>query len=234
MSNINFVPDDYVEQRESSRANIMCLVLFAVIMGGIGATFTMIKMRQKAVSNEMTILNQKMQAAQQQIVQLDQITQKRKSMMKTALMTAELIEPVPKSVILACLTNNMPGSVSLVQLDVKGEEITSTVAAPAGSSQYAKASADAAAKDQPVVHKTTIKTLIGLQGIAPSDIDVANYIATLTDSMLLVNIGLVESAEYEIEGVKFRKFKLTAELRDGVQLTKEDVDFIRNKRNQAI
>ena len=28
MSNINFVPDDYVQSNESRRANLMCLVLF--------------------------------------------------------------------------------------------------------------------------------------------------------------------------------------------------------------
>jgi len=36
MSNINFVPDDYVQGNESRRANLMCLVLFSVVMAVLG------------------------------------------------------------------------------------------------------------------------------------------------------------------------------------------------------
>jgi hypothetical protein len=48
MSNINFVPDDYVQSNESRRANLMCLVLFSVVMAALGGSFFTIKIRQKA------------------------------------------------------------------------------------------------------------------------------------------------------------------------------------------
>ena len=36
MLNINFVPDDYVQSNVSRRTNLMYLVLFSVVMAGLG------------------------------------------------------------------------------------------------------------------------------------------------------------------------------------------------------
>ena len=51
MLNINFVPDDYVQKRESMRANVMYLILFLIVMIGLGGTFMVLKVRQKAIGN---------------------------------------------------------------------------------------------------------------------------------------------------------------------------------------
>ena len=119
MGAINFVPNDYVEQRQSSRANFLYLMLLTAMLGAIGITFGFIKMRQRAVQGELTQLNTRMSAANQQIAQLEELKAKSKTMMKTMVMTAELLEPVPRSVLLASLTNNLPSGVSLTDLDLK-------------------------------------------------------------------------------------------------------------------
>ena len=36
MATINFVPDDYIEQRQSSRANLLYLMLLTAMLGAIG------------------------------------------------------------------------------------------------------------------------------------------------------------------------------------------------------
>ena len=35
MSNMSFLPDDYVEQRIERRTNVICLLLFVVVAAGI-------------------------------------------------------------------------------------------------------------------------------------------------------------------------------------------------------
>ena len=116
MVNIDFVPDDYLQERESSKANFLYLVLLGSLLGAIVVTFSVIKIRQTAVEAELRAVSLKMTAAKEQIRQLEELQGKRKEMMKTALMTAELLEPVPRSVLLACLTNKMPAGVSLLKL----------------------------------------------------------------------------------------------------------------------
>ena len=52
--------------------------------------------------------------------------------------TAELIEPVPRSVLLASLTNNLPAGVSLLRLNVVQKESKLSTAKPAKKYQKAR------------------------------------------------------------------------------------------------
>ena len=118
MLNINFVPEDYIQNNECRRTNFLYLVLFVVVMAGLGGAFFTIKVRQRTLDSEEKLANSKMSEAQESIKQFEELQDKRRSMMKIALATAELIEPVPRSVLLACLTNKLPGGVSLLTIYV--------------------------------------------------------------------------------------------------------------------
>ena len=238
MSTINFVPNDYVEQRQSSRANFLYLMLLTAMLGAIGITFGFIKMRQRSVEAELIGLNARMTAANQQIAQLEELKSKSKTMMKTMVMTAELLEPIPRSVLLASLTNNLPSGVSLVELDVQTKETkiappkkAKVDAAKAKGSQYSKKSGTANA--EPERPEIKIETNLEMKGIAPSDIQVASYIARLSSSILLDQVELVDSREHEIEGIQFREFRLKAQLKPNLTLTKEDINKIRGKSDEA-
>ena len=236
MSNINFVPDDYVQSNESRRANLMCLVLFSVVMAALGGSFVTIKMRQKACSAEESLVNAKMARMQESIQKFEELQTRRKEMMKTALTTAELLEPIPRSVLLASLTNNLPAGASLVDLTVIQKDPTGgkTNRRRSSSNKYSKSKAqesDAAGKLSP---EQRLETHMEIQGMAPSDLQVAEYIERLGNSILLENIALVESAEKVIDGTSFRHFKLTADLARQVHLTKEDIDEIRSKAENSV
>jgi len=232
MSNLDFVPDDYVQQRESGRANFMYLVLFAALMGAIGATFSIIKIRQKLVSNELAVVNEQMLAAREQIIQLEEFKAKSKAIMKTAVMTAELLEPVPRSIIIACLTNNLPSGVSLLEFKLEQKKVRQTPAKRPASSQY-KVAAGSSAK--PAVEKPVQpETLITISGIAPSNIEVAGYISKLSGSVLMANVALVEAKEHTAEEGKFQEFKLQMTLKTNVMLTKKDVENIRQKHEKML
>jgi len=90
MNKINFVPDDYIQQRESNRANLMYMGLLMAVLFGMALTFTAIKMRQSAVKSELAALDERLEKAQEQIVLLDTLQAKGRAMMKKALITAEL------------------------------------------------------------------------------------------------------------------------------------------------
>ena len=120
---INFVPDDYVQQRRATRANVLYLMLLVAMLGAIGITFGFIKIRQRDVQAKVAQLNDRMAKAQQQIDQLEELKTKSKTMMTTMVMTAELLEPVPRSIILASLTNNLPSGVSLLDFALEEKEI---------------------------------------------------------------------------------------------------------------
>lgn len=233
MATINFVPDDYVQQRQASRANVLYLMLLLAMLGAIGITFGFIKMRQRAVQAELAQLNERMTKAHQQIAQLDELKAKRNNMMKTMVMTAELLEPVPRSIILASLTNNLPSGVSLLEfkLEEKETQIVRSAARQSSGSQYKNKSATANAPAEP---QKIISTNLQIKGIAPSDIQVAGFISRLNDAILFDQVSLVESKEVEVEKIKYREFHLKAVIKPDLALTKEDIDNIRQEREQVI
>ena len=234
MATINFVPDDYVQQRRASRANVLYLMLLMAMLGAIGITFGFIKMRQRTVQAELAQLNEQMSQAQQQIAQLEELKVKSKEMMKTMVMTAELLEPVPRSIILASLTNNLPSGVSLLDFELQEKEtkvVKPAAKKTAGGSQYQKKTA---AATQPAVPDKIVETSLQIKGIAPSDIQVAGFIARLSGSILFDKVSLVESKEIDVENVKYREFRLKAMIKPDLALTKDDIDGIRTKREQTI
>ncbi|MHC4130496.1 MAG: PilN domain-containing protein [Planctomycetota bacterium] len=247
MLNINFVPDDYIQGSESHRTNFLYLILFAIVMAGLSGVFLTIKMRQRALNAKETEVNEKMSKAQESIAQLEELQTKRKTMMKTALTTSELIEPVPKSVLLACLTNNLPPGASLLELKVVQKEPANQryKRQTANKYQSAKGSNSATNNDnQEISREKLLETNIDIQGIAPSDFDVATYIERLTESKMMDNVALVESKEHKKRSVSssqqeentdpvLRHFKLTSTLTKGVHLSKEDINKIRKAYEQS-
>ncbi|MHC4638707.1 MAG: PilN domain-containing protein [Planctomycetota bacterium] len=241
MQNIDFVPDDYVQSSESRRTNVMYIVLFTIVMAGLIGSFLTIKVRQKAVIAKGRLVNEKFTQAQEAIKQFEELQARRQKMMETALTTAELLEPIPRSVLLASITNNLPPGVSLLKLKVVQKEskpVSNTIKnnmAKKMESKYdaakAKKEADKLAEE---IQKIFTVINIEIEGIAPTDLQVASFIKSLTISSLLENVALIESKELKIKETTFRQFKLAASMKKNVHLTPEDVSEIRTRAEKTI
>jgi Tfp pilus assembly protein PilN len=224
MDRIDFMPEDYVQRKESHRANFFYLALVGIIAAAMLGTFTVLKVRQKAVEGENKAVDKRMAVAQQSIKQLEDLQNRRQEMMKTALFAAELIEPVPRSAILALLTNALPDEVSLVRVRIVQKKLQQMPAAVKSSNQYeaTKMAAERKTPGQDYI------TELEMEGLAASDIGVADYIASLSGAKLLENVCLVHSMQKELNGTTYRQFKLTAQLCSSLTMTNEDVDKISN------
>ncbi len=246
MVNINFVPDDYTQNNESRRTNLIYLVLFAVVMTALGGSFVSIKIRQRACRTSEELVNARMTEIQEAIKQFEELQTKKREMMKTALTTAELLEPVPRSILLASLTNNLPQGVSLSEVSMIQKQSKQNTAA-AKTSKYQAAQAQKTASqsngsqqagqsqsNEPENPEKLLETHINIGGIAPSDLQVASYIKQLSNSSLLDNVALIESKEYKLHDETVRQFKLSAMLRKNTHLTKEDIEGIKSKAENTV
>jgi len=230
MLNINFVPEDYIQSNKSQKINLVCLVLLLLVMAGLGGSFLSIKIRQHAIDVQEKVVNEKMAQAKERITQFEEFQRKRKEIMKTALTTTELLEPVPRSVLLASLTNKLPGGVSLVSLKLIQKEPKNVQQSPKAGNKYAQEQAKKNAANEVKPSKEQLmETYISIEGIAPTDLQVASYIRNLSNSTLLDNVAMVESKEFKNKELTFRLFKLTAMLKRDVQVTKNDINKIRGK-----
>lgn len=230
MANINFVPEDYVQNNESRRTNMIYLLLFAVVMIALCISFMTIKIRQRACVVKEQMVNTKMTKIKDAIQRFEELQAKRGEMMRTALTTSELLEQVPRSVLLASLTNNLPQGVSLIKLNLVQKENKQNTQAAQTSKYKAKQAQKAGADNSPASGERLLDTNIDIEGMAPSDLQVAEYIERLSNSSILENVSLVESKEDKVdEGTILRRFKLTAMLQKEVHLTSDDVRQIREE-----
>jgi Tfp pilus assembly protein PilN len=235
MLNINLVPDDYIQNNEARRINIMCLVLFVPVVVVLAGLLAFIRIQQRVLVAREKLIDTKMERAHEAIMEFEQLQEKRDAVWKRAMATAELLEPVSRSVLLASLINNLPPGVSFLQLSAVQKEppnprSQATQAAETKTNKYEKERAKKAAAAVPArSQEKLLRMHIDIEGIAPSDLEVAAYIERLSGSKLLENVTLVESKEFEAEDTKFRHFRLTAMLKRDIHLADEDIDKIRTK-----
>ncbi len=222
MLKINFIPEDYVLSSQIRRTNLISLVLFLLVMAVLGGSFVSIKVKQRVLDERERMVNEKMARTKQAIEQFEQLQEKRKAMMKTAWTIADLLESVPRSLLLASLTNNLPAGVSLHQLklvqkkpkDLAAGQRVGVSTAVGGMADAVKYQAVQAQNSlgQKASPEKLLETHIDIEGVAGSDLQVAAYIERLTGSSLLDNVTLVESKEQKVKNVTLRQFKLRAML----------------------
>ncbi len=225
MSNINFVPDDYVQATELRRTNYIYLFLFILLMAALVGTFGIIKVRQRAILAKEEVVNQQIEEVQAAIQQFEQLQQRKRDMMQTAQTAMQLPDPVPRSILLACLTNNLPSGVTFLDLKVAQQNSQGARSRATTHSRHRQDSEEDAASEsgRPVPAQTSMI----IEGVAPSDLQVASYIERLNREELLTDVSLIESKKYDINEMTFRRFRLTARLDTSVNLTEEQISRIR-------
>jgi Tfp pilus assembly protein PilN len=214
------------------RLNLIYIFLFVVVMVALSGSFFTIKYRKKILNDREKVVDNELAQRKEEMKKVQQLQDRRNQMWGRALITAELIEPVSRSLLLASLTNNLPNGVSLLKLNLiqKESKGPSRVGGSTAATKYQSLKDSVAkASDETQSLERGLQTHIDIEGIAPSDLEVASYIERLGDSMLINNVALVESREFETKNSKskssnkFRHFKLTAMLNNNVELTSEDI-----------
>ena len=210
---LSFLPDDYLETKRQRRTNVVCAVLFLGIMAGIGTSFSMIEKSLRRVEKQHQEVARQYAEAAKSIEQVKQMQDKQRKMGQQAELAASLLEKVPRSFLLAEMTNAMPAGVSL--MDVKLEsKIRTAGAGGGGKSQFEMKKAamesgsgkgkGAAPAPQAKVYDVSLKVF----GVADNDVQVAQFMAKLNTSHLLQDVNLVISDEFVVGETKMRKFEI--------------------------
>jgi Tfp pilus assembly protein PilN len=149
--------------------------------------------------------------------------EKQKRMARQAELTASLLEKVPRSFILAEITNNMPAGLSLLDLNLESKERPKPVApnAPKTAYELQKAAREGQKNPNAQPQQPEPKLYdIGLKitGIAITDVQVAQFLKNLSTSKLLREVNLLVSEEYTQGDDKLRKFQIEMALDRGAEV----------------
>jgi Tfp pilus assembly protein PilN len=209
----SFLPEDYVRDARERRSGLFALALFVVVMGAVFSAFLVTNRQWAAVRAAQVSINDETEKAAKEINEMKRLEAMRAQMVEKAELARGLIEPVPRSVLLACLVNTMPSNLSLLEFEMKSEEIKSAKQTGAQAKEAAKArrmtkpaaQPDAPAKPEPIRRRVNIL----VTGVAPDDLDVSRWMGALARLPFLSGIRLEVSEEKEIRGMNLRQFKIS-------------------------
>jgi len=240
MKKLDFLPEDYVEKKAQQRANVICLCLFLVVLAAVGCGFAITEKRQGQIDSRAEDVSQQMRKASESLKQLDVLEGKRNEMMKKAAISASLMELVPRSLLLATTTNDLPAGVSLTEFKLVSKNAKTQASASKGRttrSRNKKSRRDTSTKenkDEQTIEPVKWETTIEIIGISPTNKEVAGLIGNLNKSMLFAVVNLIYTEEHEVQEETVRKFKLEVIMDPEARASEEDVQMARKKFIQGM
>ncbi len=227
MSTINLLPEDYIQRRSQHRTNVVCMILLAVVVAGVGAATAVSESNTRNTQQIRDQVNASYEQAATLLAQLRNLEAQKRKKIKKAKATAALLERVPRSYLLAVLTQALPKNASLteVKLDPKRKILGQNSKLVKKSSKFAAAKGKK--KQAPVPQ---IVVTVEVTGLAATDVEVARFLANLLRNPLLTNVDLGYSQEKvlrarqkDLPDLNVREFQVTMELRENVDV----IDLIR-------
>jgi Tfp pilus assembly protein PilN len=215
LSKKSFLPEDYVRDARERRSGIFALALFVIVMGAVFSAFLVTNRQWAAVRAAQTSINDETEKAAKEIAEMKRLEAMRAQMVEKAELARGLIEPIPRSVLLACLVNTMPPDLSLLEFEMKSEELKSNKQSGAQAKDAAKArrmtkSKEPEAPAKPEAVRRRVNVL--LTGVAPDDLDVSRWMGALNNLPFLSSIHLEVSEEKELRGQRMRQFKISMKI----------------------
>jgi Tfp pilus assembly protein PilN len=223
----SFLPEDYVAQAAERRTTLASLVLFGVVMSAVFGAFLVTNRQWTQVRQEQIRIHGETEKAAVDIRKMQELEKSRQQMVDKAELAMTLIEPVPRSTLLALVVNSMPERLSLLEFDLKSEEIKKPKKSdkdkpadgkPAAASApkvagrgKTKAEAEAAKgteKEEPKVEPTRFLIGINMTGVAPTDLDVSRFMNALAAIPVFRGVRLEATEEKEIDGMTLRQFRI--------------------------
>lgn len=219
MPHSSFLPEDYLAQRAERRTSILSLTLFIVVMTAVVGAFLVTNRQWSRVKVEQQEINIHYTEAAKRISELEELERQKQQLVERAEVAAALVERVPRSILLAELINRMPDAVSLQEFDLKSEKqkirsvpvaATKVKSITSSSKSNARKPTKADEAEERKIEVPTYQVAIEMEGIAPSNQHVAEYLTNLGACSLLRDVELRFSKETKVEDTSVRVFRIRA------------------------
>lgn len=217
--NASFLPEDYVEKRAQRRTNFFNITLFLIVMGGIVGAFIVNDRQHGDVRALQASVNQQFADAAKRLEQLDELQGRKTEMLRKAEVSSVLVERVPRSLLLSELINNMPSTLSLVEFKLETKVVQNSRRAVTALDKAKAASrfAKTNGAGQPDIKPTEIT--INLTGVAPTDMEVSQFMSALSKNPLVQDLNLAYSLETKIQDQLMRRFRIDLVIEQDLDLT---------------
>jgi len=228
--NMDFLPEDYFAKKAQRRTNGICLTLFVLVVAAVAAGFAVTEQRQRSVDQQAACVSAEMNEARGALEKLESLEKTKKQMMVKARLIASLLEPVPRSLVLATVTNKLPEGVTLTGHKLETKELKPEAPKVTGKKgKQAKKTSRSRKKAAPAERSginRRFQATVELIGVAETDRQVAKYMENLSRSALLTHLNLSFSKEYGHDDRSMREFKLTGVLKQDIRASEKELELL--------
>lgn len=214
----SFLPEDFVAETRVRRTGIVAAVLFPVMIVAVFAAFLVTNRQWAEVRAAQTLVDEETERAAREIAEMKSLERIRAQMNAKADLARELLEPVPRSVLIGVLVNTMPANVALTSLEMRTEAIRPPKPDPrqdAKNAAKARATAAADAKSrkgaaaaEPAREPMRRRTHVALHGLAPSLLEVGRWMTALEHIPVFAAVRLELMEERVVDGRSLSEFHI--------------------------
>lgn len=238
----SFLPEDFVVETRERRTGLLAVVLFPIMILAVFAAFLVTNRQWTEVRAAQASVDQETERVAREISEMKSLEKIRAQMDAKAELARGLLEPVPRSVLLAVLTNTMPSNVALTSFELRTEQIKpakvdpksdpkadpkSRSARPAAGKPRSGAAAAPDANPEPIRRRTHIVLL----GLAPSLLEVGRWMTALERVPVFAAVRLELMEEKALDGVKLSEFRIAIRIEPEADLRAwDELDTFREGR----
>ncbi|MBI1191069.1 MAG: hypothetical protein GC200_10365 [Tepidisphaera sp.] len=220
----SFLPEDYVAGKMETRANILVLTLFAIVLGSVLGAFVVTNKSVSALNARKERVNAAIKQAGEKIEQVKSLENQRAQMMDKAEITSALIERVPRWAVVGEIALRAPKDMRLALLEIKSTRIEPPKAPPPAvtpqttvKSLTSKITGTKAKEpDRPKPQAPRFKYALTIEGSASNNNDIADFLGGLKQSPTLDDVEMAYIREAKVGDDTVRQFQITAKVKNDV------------------
>ena len=198
MREIEFLPAWYPQCRRQSRVLYLQGWVAALLVVGLGGWMTLATRNVTAARTTLAVVSKELAQSELELTQLRQQLELKAQLEMQRQIVVRLGLPLEASRLIRTLDAAMPKEMSVQELSFDTEEL----GRPA---QPADKNTSAQSKDQPVDRRLRVK----MRAVAPSDVDLANFLAGLTNTPFFEQVAMTYSRDKSEGGHLMREFEVT-------------------------
>ncbi len=203
MKEIDFLPERIKEQRKRRRRLICQGYLMVLCVAGLGVMVYAFGLQGDKARDELGMLRSRSRAMDSQLALRDELNQQLAEMMIKGRIEEQLGRRVGTLDVLGELQRVMPESLALTHMTMETIEVTLELT-PA---ERRNASNKPVARSGAAKSKTVKRVRLVLTGMAPTDVDVANFIGQLAGSRLFEDVSMDYAKNVTFRNRSARKFQ---------------------------
>jgi hypothetical protein len=212
VSDINFLPKSYLQAQERY-ARMWREGMVVILAGALLVGWYLYELAQTQVLNQQVIqAKADVQKVQDQITLFRKLQLERKGLIRQLRVHRELTQPLAHTAVLGAIGQIMPTSIGLTDMSITTLPPQPPKPAPPekrkSGSGGSPAKADKKAEEEALTMPKVPPLRIELIGLAPNDVEIADFMARLSDHVLFTDVKLLYSKPVETQDLIAREFRI--------------------------